>query len=223
MEILPPWVPGSLPGEDGPGAAPVPGSEAESKFRNPPLAPRKPREPPASKNRMAIAAVIVVIVVIALAAGMYLFAPSLFGNGKTPLPSITAASTAALTTPPTPVPTSVATPAVTTAATAPVTTAPTTVPEVIIPQTGVWVQVKYEGSFSGSAGVSGRFRTIADTGNHMYQLPIKDEIVSATIQKQDNTGRELTVEIYSEGKLLKSGSVTAPSGTVDISADLRTT
>lgn len=222
MEILPPWVPGPLPGEDGPGAAPVTGSEAESKFRNPPLAPRKPREPPASKNRMAIAAVIIVIVVIALAAGMYLFAPSLFGNGKTPLPSVTPTSTAALTTPPTPVSTSVATPTITTAATAPVTAAPTTVPEVIIPQTGVWVQVKYEGSFSGTAGVPGRFRAIADTGNHMYQLPIKDEIVSATIQKRDNTGRQLTVEIYNEGKLIKSGSVTAPLGTVDISADLRT-
>jgi hypothetical protein len=83
--------------------------------------------------------------------------------------------------------------------------------------------VKYEGSFSGTAGVSGRFRDIAGTGNHIYQLPIKDEIVSATIQKQDNTGRQLTIEIYNEGKLIKSGSVTAPLGTVDISADLRTT
>ena len=227
MEILPPWVPGALPEEDGTGAAPSPGPEAESKFRNPPLAPRKPREPPASKNRMAMAAVIVFVVVIVLAAGAYLFAPSLFGNGKTPLPPATPASTAALTTPPTPVPTSVATPAVTTAAMAPVTTAPTAAPdtaapEVRIPQTGVWVQVKYEGSFSGSAGVPGRFRNIADTGNHVYQLPMKDEIVSATIQKQDNTGRKLTVEIYNEGKLIQSGFVTAPSGTVDINADLRT-
>lgn len=223
MEILPPWVPGPLPDEAGTGAAPAPRPEAESKFRNPPLAPRKPREPPASKNSMAIAAVLVVVVVIALAAGAYLFAPSLFGKGETPLPPVTPASTAALTLPPTPVPTSVTTPAVTTAATAPVTTAPTAVPEILIPQTGVWVQVKYEGSFSGSAGAPGRFRDIANTGNHVYQLPVKDEIVSATIQKQDNTGRQLTVEIYNEGKLIKSGSVTAPAGTVNINADLRTT
>ena len=222
MDILPPWVPGPLPGEGGKDASPAPGSEAESKFRNPPLAPRKPREPPRSKNHTVIAAGIVVIVVIALAAGVYFFAPSLFGMGKTPLPSVTPASTAALTTQPTPVPTSAATPPVTTAATAPVTSAPTTVPEVIIPQTGVWVQVKYDGPFSGTAGVPGRLRAITDTGNHFYQLPMKDEIVSATIQKQDNTGRQLTVEIYNEGKLIQSGSVTAPLGTVDISADLRT-
>lgn len=221
LEILPPWVPGPLPEETGTEAAPAPGPEAESKFRNPPLAPRKPREPPASKNRMVIVAV--VVVVIALAAGAYLYAPSLFGNGETPLTPITPASTPSLTTPPTPVPTTVPTMAVTTSATAQVTIAPTTTLGVFIPQTGVWVQVKFEGSFNGTAGAPGRFRTIADTGDHFYQLPIKDEIVTATIQKQDNTGRKLTVEIYKEGKIVKSGSVTAPAGTVDISVDLRTT
>jgi hypothetical protein len=222
MKILPPWVPGPLPEEAGTEAAPAQGPETESKFRNPPLAPRKPREPAASKNRMAIAAVIVVVVVIALAAGAYLFAPSLFGKGETPLSPVTPVSTAALTTVPTPVPTTIATPAVTTAAMAPVTTAPTAAPQLLIPKTGVWVQVKYDGSFTGSAGAPGRFRDIADTGNHVYQLPVKDEIVSATIQKQDNTGKKLNVEIYSEGKLIKSGSVSAPKGTVNINVDLRT-
>ncbi len=223
MEILPPWVPGPLPDETGTKAAPAQGPETESKFRNPPLAPRKPREPAASKNRMAIAAVIVVVVVIALAAGAYLFVPSLFGKGETPLPPVTPVSTAALTTVPTPVPTTVATPAVTTAATAPVTTSSTATPQLLIPKTGVWIRVKYEGSFSGSAGAPGRFTTITGTGDTVRQLSVKNEIVSATIEKQDNTGRKLTVEIYDEGKLITSGSVTAPKGTVNINADLKTT
>jgi hypothetical protein len=222
MEILPPWVPGTLPDETVAGAAPAPGPEAESKFRNPPLAPRKPREPAGSKNRTAIAAAIVVVVVIALAAGAYLFAPSLFGNGKTPLPPVSPASTTTLTTVPTPVPATVATPTVTTAATAPVTTAPTAAPQLLIPKTGVWVQVKYDGPFSGSAGAPGRFINITGTGDMVRQLSVKNEIVSATIQKQDNTGKKLTVEVYSEGKLIKSGSVVAPKGTVTINADLRT-
>ena len=81
----------------------------------------------------------------------------------------------------------------------------------------------YEGSFSGYAGVTGRFRDIADTGDHFYQLSVKNEIVSITIQKQDNTGRKLTVELYNEGKLIESESVTAPKGIVNINADLRTT
>jgi hypothetical protein len=220
-EILPPWVPGPLPEEAGAGDAHAPRPETESKFRNPPLTPRKVQKPAAPKNRMMIAGVALVIVVIALAAGAYLFAPSLFGKGETLLPPVTVASTTAQTAVQTPVPTTV-TVAVTPAVTTPLTTAPTAAPQVIVPQTGVWVRVKYEGSFSGTAGAPGRFRDIDDTGDHVYQLPVKDEIVTATIQKQDNTGRKLTVEIYNEGKLIKSGSVSAPKGNVIMSADLRT-
>jgi hypothetical protein len=219
-EIKPPWVPGPLPEETGAGDSGAPRSETESKFRNPPLAPRKPQKPAAPKNRMAVAAVVVVIVVIGLAAGAYLFAPSLFGKGGTPLPPVTPASTTIVTLVPTPAPTAAI--PVTPAATAPVIATPTRAPQVIIPQTGVWVQVKYEGSFTGTAGAPGRFRDISDTGDHVYQLPVKDEIITATIQKQDNSGRKLTVEIYSEGKLIQSGSVSAPKGNVILSADLRT-
>jgi hypothetical protein len=76
--------------------------------------------------------------------------------------------------------------------------------------------------FRGFAGAPGRFREITDTGDHLYQIPARDEIVTATIQKLDNTGKQLTVGIYNEGELVKSGSVTAPKGTVSIGADLRT-
>jgi len=119
------------------------------------------------------------------------------------------------------VPETVATPATTTVPAALVTTAPATPTEVLIPQTGVWVRVVYEGSFSGSAGAPGRFRDIAGTGNQIYQLSVRDEIVSVMIQKGDNTGNRLTVEIYNEGDLINSGSVKAPKGTVNINADLR--
>jgi hypothetical protein len=219
MEILPPWVPGPLPDTAGKEASPAPESEADAKFRNPPLVPRKPREQTASKNLMAIIGVVIAVIVIALAAGVYLFAPAFFGQGSAPLPPVTAAPSQTLTIIPTAVPTTVATqtPAVTSA----MTTLPTAA-GVLIPQSGVWVLVKYEGSYTGSAGAPGRFREIADTGNHFYQLPVKEEIVVATIQKQDNTGRRLTVEIYNEGKLVRNGSVVAPRGTVNINADLRT-
>ena len=218
MKILPPWVPGELPAEESQGTAPAALPDAASQFRNPPLAPRKPRAPPASGSRTVIAAAVVVVVVIALVAMAYLSAPSLFGRGATPLPVVTTAPTAVLTTAPTPVPTTIATLPPATG----VIPAPTTIAEVAVPKTGVWVRVKYEGSFTGSAGAPGRFRTIADKGDHVYQLPARDEIVTATIQKQDNTGNKLTVEIYNEGALIKSGSVSAPKGTVLISADLRT-
>lgn len=217
MEILPPWVPGPLPEEPGEGVVPEQESEAESKFRNPPLMPRKQREPAVQKNRTVIMAAVIVIVLVALAAGAYVLAPSLFGNSGSPL------------SPPAPEPTTVmtpvttdATPVVTATVAIPATSVPAT-PEIIIPQNGVWLLVTYEGSYSGSAGAPERFRDIAATGDRAFQLPVRDEVVSATIQKQDNTGRKLTVEIYNEGALVKSGSVNAPRGTVSINADLRTT
>jgi hypothetical protein len=216
MTILPPWVPGPLPDETAGGLPPALNPEAESKFKNPPLAPRKPREPAAPKNRVAIAAIIVVVIAIALVAGAYLFAPSLFGKGGTPPPPVT------LTTTPTPLPTTIVKPTVTPAATIQVTITPTAAPVIPVPQKGVWLRVKYEGPFSGTAGAPGRYRDIADTGDHLYQLSVKNESVFISIQKQDNTGRKMTVELYNEGKLLKSVSVTAPKGIVNIDADLRT-
>jgi hypothetical protein len=223
MKILPPWVPGEIPAEERRGAVPAAQADAASQFRNPPLVPRKQRAPAPSKNRTVITAVVIVVVVLALLAGAYLFAPSLFGKGGPATPPVTQAPTAALTTVSTPVPTTVPTPMVTPAATIQTTKPPVNAPEVSIPQTGVWIQIKYEGPFSGSAGAPGRFRDIADTGDHVYQLSVKDEVVTATIQKEDNTGRKMTVGIYNEGKLIKSGSVTAPKGVVAINADLRTT
>jgi hypothetical protein len=100
---------------------------------------------------------------------------------------------------------------------------PVPTPQVLVPQTGVWIKVTYDGRFSGTAGAPGRYRDIADTGDHIYQLSVKDEMVYATIQKQDNTGSRLTVAIYQNGAMIRTGTTTAPKGTVSLTADLRTT
>ena len=212
-ELLPPWVPGPLPEEGG--AAPAPAARpdtAGSAIRHAPLAPRRTREPAASKNRIAIAAVVFVIIVIAIAAVAYVFAPSIFGKGGSSLTAQTPVPVQ--TTIPTPLPTPVSTPRATPAV--------TMTPQVIIPQTGVFVQIFYEGTYAGSAGAPERMTNITNTGNTVRQLAVRDEVIYATVQKQDNSGRNLTVEIYSNGKLIKSGSVTAPMGTVALSTDLRT-
>ena len=83
---------------------------------------------------MAIAAVVIVAILIALATGAYLFAPSLFGKGETPLPPVTLAPTAVLTTVPTPVPTTVATASITTVPATRVNTSLTTAPQVSSPR-----------------------------------------------------------------------------------------
>ena len=218
-EVLPPWVPGPLPdeGKNGDDSATKP--DTQSQFRNPPLTPRKIRDPAPSTNRTATAAVVLVIVVIALVAGAYVFAPSLFGMGGKPVPPVIPASTTAQTTVPTPVPTTIATAA---PVTIPATAAPTATPGIIIPATGVYVLVKYEGSYSGTAGAPERMLDISSTGNTVRQLPARNEVVYATVQKLDSSGKKMIVEIYSEGTLVKSGSVSAPKGSVNINADLKT-
>jgi len=215
-QILPPWVPGEVPAGEETKAPPAAEAGAASPFRNPPLAPRKPRAPaPKDRTVMAVAAVVVVVVIVAVMA--YLVAPSLFGKGA-PLPP--AATTVPATVPAT-APVTTATTVVTTVATTQTPQVPATTAALAIPQTGVWVRVIYAGSYTGTAGLPGRFRDIADKGEHLYQIPAKDEIISATITKQDNTGNRLTVEIYNNGALIQSGAVSAPKGTVDIDADLR--
>jgi hypothetical protein len=217
VELVPPWVAGPLPEPAEAGTAPAPEAEAESKFRNPPLVPRKPRETAAPRSSMTIAAAVIVIIVIALVAGVYLFAPSLLGIGASPPPSATPVPTVVTAT----AATHVTTPPATATVTVPKTAAPAANPEIIIPNKGVWVFIRYDGTYSGTAGAPERIRDITATGDHAYQLSARDEQVLASIQKQDNGGGKLTVELWNEGKLVKSGSVSSPKGTVSISADLR--
>jgi len=221
VEILPPWVPGPLPesADEKTSAAATESADTESKFRNPPLMPRRTHEPEKPKNTLAIAAVVAVIVIIALVAVVYIFVPSFFGGGSTPLQPATPAPTAPQTIAATPVPTTevpiaTPTPAVSSTPGAPAVLTP--------PDTGVYLRVTYSGKYNGTAGAPGRFRDIADSGNHLYQLSVRDMIVRSTIQKQDAGGGKLTVELFSEGKLLRTESTSAPKGIVDFSVDLRT-
>jgi hypothetical protein len=181
--------------------------------------PRKPRPEPAGKNRMIAAAAVVVVLILALAVGLYFFAPSLLGSGGTPQVPV---ATVAPTSIPVPVPTASAEPTTVMATTVQATTVPAAVTEAGIPQTGVWVRVKYDGMFTGSVGAPGRFREIAGTGSQFYQIPARNETVSASVQKQDDSGNKLTVQFFSEGQLIRSGSITAPHGTLNLDVDLRT-
>jgi hypothetical protein len=64
-------------------------------------------------------------------------------------------------------------------------------------------------------------KDVTASGDRYYQVPAKDEIVDASIQKLDDSGNALTVSVYNDGTLVSSGSVTKPQGTVEIHADLR--
>lgn len=226
-ELVPPWVAGELPEEEG-GMGEGTGTEAGGHV-NPPLAPRKPRAKASSGNRrIFLAAGIVLVLVIALVAAVTFLAPTFTGNlPKTPvtpvptevIPSVTPSRAA------TEQPTTVATqePAET-PETTPVVTA-TAVPEATqapAPQlSGVWVRIQYDGKYTAAYGTSGRIREVSASGEQYYQIPAKDQIVDAVVQKLDASGDLLVVSIYEDGVMVKGSSTTKPYGTVEIHADLR--
>jgi hypothetical protein len=222
--LLPPWIAGELPDEPGrEGKEPKP---AEDKYYNPPLAPRKPRARSPKNTRMAITLGVVIILIIFAAAAVFVFTPSIIASltktpaaivtpQQTPSPSSTPTELPEVTEEPTPevIPESLVTPEI--------IMTDTPVPQIIVPQTGIWMRIEYSGNFTASFGTSGRLRELSGSGNQIYQIPAKDEIVLASITKSDESGNRLTVSIYNDGELAKSSTTTSPHGTVEIQADLR--
>ena len=104
-----------------------------------------------------------------------------------------------------------------------VTAVPTTVVQNGIPPAGVWVRIMYAGNFSGSVGASGRMTAVTGSGDQLYQIPAKNEIVEAAVQKLDGSGNPLTVIFYNDGVVVKTGTTSSPNGSLDLHADLRST
>lgn len=214
MELSPPWVPGPIPEEVITGEAEevVP---AGTRIKGPSLSERRNRAAGASKAR-TIGILVAALLIIAVVAGAFIFYAPAFTPQTLP-PATTPQPTPQMTMPPTAEPTA-----------EPLTPAPEA-PEVTpthmasgVPQTGVWLFVKYDGSYTGTAGAPGRFRDVIGTGNQFFQLAVKDEIVSAAITKNDNSGNLLTVEFYNEGEMVRSATMTKPGGTLETSVSLKT-
>jgi hypothetical protein len=214
FELIPPWVPGPVPEDtaDEEGAEVVP---AGTRFKSPSLSERRNRAAGSSKTRaLAITAAVLIIILVAVLGVFY--APSFIGQ---PAPPVTPIPTPVETTAPVivPTPTEVPTPEPTVA----VTEVAVTQVQSGIPKTGVWVRVRYDGTFTGSVGAPGRFRSVSGTGDQFYQIPAKDELVSATIQKGDNSGNPLTVDFYYNGVMVQTETITKPKGVLDLDVDLK--
>jgi hypothetical protein len=57
--------------------------------------------------------------------------------------------------------------------------------------------------------------------NQFYRIPTIDDLIEATIQKQDGSGNVLTVEIYKNGKMVKRSTIASPMGILDLHVDLK--
>jgi len=95
------------------------------------------------------------------------------------------------------------------------TTAPT------VPVSGVWVLVDYMGSYKGSYGMTSDLQKMEDSGSRLYEVVNATGLVQANLSKKDSsTKHALTVGIYRNGKLLKSGTTSESYGKVSISTSV---
>lgn len=211
--VIPGAVPGTVPPEGGtPGAAPAPKPATAGA---PVAAPPVPPSPPSGGRKIALI-VVGILVILAIASVGFLFWNNLSGgNGTAPEPTVIATET------PTATPTPTRTPVPTTITAAETTVAVQTTPQVLVPETGVWIRVTYANTFKGSAGLAGSQEEVGGTGDKFYMVATSGGIVEAAVQKVDGSGEELVVRVYKDGELVKTGSTTAPKGTVELQVDLR--
>ena len=105
-----------------------------------------------------------------------------------------------------------------------ITIPPTVIPAVteIATDTGVRVRVISPGPFAGTIGNPEFPRQASGSGDISFKVLRNDELVAVTIRKMDNSGSPLTVEIYNNGTLLTSRTVTAPMGEITLLIDPKT-
>jgi len=158
----------------------------------------------------AVGITIVVVMALLFFSG-YIAAPPAESTSVVPVPTKTVAATlkptlVAVTTPqsgisPTPTP---------------VVSATTEVP---VSSDGIYIKVDYIGAFSGTYMVNGVQQMVKSSGTRLYSLPDATGTVSVSFQKEDGTTKHtLTVRIYKDGKLLRSGEISTAYGNVSVTA-----
>jgi hypothetical protein len=171
----------------------------------PAATPHTPGSPPPSagpgSRRLTFIAVAAIILIILGIAGVMVFYPQ---NPTAPVVEPT----------PLPTPTIQQTPQPT-----PVIPLPT---PLMIPTTGVWVRVDYPRTYYGLVGNTGSMRGVTGSGDQLYKIYESEGIVQVQIQKPDNSGDTLTVEIYRNGDVISLRNVSIPMGSIELLIDAKT-
>lgn len=103
-----------------------------------------------------------------------------------------------------------------------VTQKPAATPAVLtIPAIGAGFRVTYDGDFAGTVGNPAQMKPVTGTGDIFYPVQEYNGIVQASIQKRDNSGRTLTIEVYNNAKMIYTRNVSTPGGSLDILLDTR--
>jgi hypothetical protein len=151
------------------------------------------------KKWVTIAAIVGIVAVVAIALVFFL------GGGNNP-----GTSPGQLT----PTPSGTQTQVSGTGTTSPTIRQPT---PVVIPVTGLFVNVSYLGAFNGTYGINGAMQKVRSSGNRLYTIDNTTGNVIATFSKEDRSSHALMVEIWKNGRLLTSAVNSTAFGKVSIS------
>jgi hypothetical protein len=97
-----------------------------------------------------------------------------------------------------------------------------TISPVLIPQSGLWVRVNFSGYYVGLVGNPERLQPVSGNDDQFYKIPDSNGLVQVAVKKQDNSGNPLSVEVYKEGILIYTRTITAPMGSIELLIDSKT-
>ena len=89
---------------------------------------------------------------------------------------------------------------------------------VTVPQEDVYVRVNYIGGFCGEYGMEGNMTTMRNSGDRVFVVEnaIGDRVRHISIRKMRSTRHEIVVEIYKDGKSLRSARNSSSYGEASV-------
>jgi hypothetical protein len=173
------------------------------------------RDDPWDKPWVTIASVVGVIAVVIIALVYFMGAGNTAGNpgGQT----AAAQSTSALVTKG---PTGSAVPSTTSPGTSINPESIRNAPAETVPGTGAFVKVSYIGGFAGTYGINGEMVTLRSSGERVLPLNAAGTVSAAFHKEDGSTRHEIVVEIYKDGKVLKSARNSSAYGEVSVNAQV---
>ena len=88
-----------------------------------------------------------------------------------------------------------------------------------LPTNGTGYRIVSSGYFTGLVGNPDSLQQVSGSEEKWFRVRDSRGLVKVSAEKQEYTGDELRVEVYSEGRVITSRVTSAPAGTIDLLID----